>query len=264
MDPDPTSQQTTTGPTFDEIKLTHRTRLVEHHEIVVRREGATPFDEARALIEHCQASAEVWAEQQGVELTDVRGFNQAHYDHTSNPSLIESWCDWSEVGVQWTVDVGRATNDEWTWSARWEHWRAWFESMRLAAQARSGIALKSASSEVMFRDVSPRLLSAFTDPDWGADVDVVVNGDDQVVAVHPREDDTPEVDPRITIKRGPVEQKWAAQDDDGPSGLPHFTLSAPPGFLPPGDYTITRTRIPGPDVDAVHDAAWEGDDDDES
>ena len=100
------------------------------------------------------------------------------------------------VGVAWTVDVGHATDDEWVWSARWEHWRAWFESMRLAAFARgfeqpttqvveffeprggyvTGRSQDSDSVPVLFRDADARIVSALQDPNWGGEAVVVGAG----------------------------------------------------------------------------------------
>lgn len=238
-----------------EFMLRHDTELREQHSIAVRFGHAVTYYDAQPVIEQCRAAAEAWAEQQGLELTNLRGYNHTSYRDREDVNAAGAVCcttpvlDYTEVGVQWTIDVGHSRDDVWTWSSRWAHWRVWFESMRLAAQARGGVLRAGSTTEVLFRDVNPDMMAALQDPDW----DTVIDGDNHVVAVHPREDDDPFVLPFF-----PDDGPGLA----GPSGIPHFTLSAPPGFLPPGDYTITRTRIPGPDVDAVHDAAWADDEDD--
>ena len=169
----------------------------------MRREGATSHSDAVDIWKRCRAAAEAWAEQQGVELGDVRVCNTAHYDSDidDNPDVISTWVDWSEVGVLWTVDVGHATDDEWMWSARWEHWRAWFASMRMAAFARgfeqpttqvfeffeprggyvTGPSQDSDSVPVLFRDADARIVSALQDPNWGGEA--VVDGDLHAVRI---------------------------------------------------------------------------------
>lgn len=126
--------------------LDHRTRLVEHHELVVPATYAT-LEQLTVALNDAREQADAWLASQGLEADVVAVDRWRFWDETKTNAAGEACVVISyqvrEVGVEWSVDVGHATSDaqgttwdeiatrqHWTWSHRWERWADWFARMR--------------------------------------------------------------------------------------------------------------------------------------
>lgn len=194
------------GPTSDNTELVHRTRLVEHHEMA----SVVPLPQGNVVMVNKVGGAALiaastaawdWSQDNGVDI-ETSEVRELIFDTERNEHALR-------VGVSWTVDVGHARDDEWVWSARWEHWRAWFASMRMAAAARSNVRYPS-DQVFLFTDVSPRVVSALQDPNWGGEA--VVDGDRHSVVI-PLNTDEP-VKPRTLADPNLAGAAWADDEDD--------------------------------------------------
>lgn len=105
---------------------THRTQLVERHEIITEFDSLMTLAWREAVWARGEQLAYLWADAQGVGI-EVERFTSFGPGDADNPSQS---C--GLIGVRWSVTIGRQPDEaqNWVWSARWFDWARRFMAMR--------------------------------------------------------------------------------------------------------------------------------------
>lgn len=115
-----------------------------HVELAGVEPGNDLIENATAI---CAARAQAWATMNGVEI-ELFPYERVQYEDRPDANAAGEICCITpvaqsvDVGVRWLVTVGKGDSQKplttypeittgiaWTWSARWEHWHGWFNSM---------------------------------------------------------------------------------------------------------------------------------------
>lgn len=112
------------------IPETHRSELVECHEVVTEFDSTMTLGWREAVWARGEILAQEWADVQGVGIECER-FTSFGPRDTDDPG---SSC--GLIGVRWSVTIGRQpdADERWVWSARWFDWAARFMAMRAPDQ----------------------------------------------------------------------------------------------------------------------------------
>ena len=204
----------------------HRVELIERHTWIVRSPGDEPVAVTAAV---AQRAADAWLDEH-----ELSAGLSCHLRATGGSIDQDELFD-----VVMTSDVVVGKHDgEWTWSARWQHWRAFFHSMWLREHPQANVEPGIIDGDQIARGNVWEAIRAF-DKAHRVQNATAFSEDDAYLLIAPSEQE-------YTFCEGPNDEPQL------------FDESTFPALL---DVTGKPAQVAQPSYGDTHDAAWADDDD---